>query len=176
MGIVEKAKEAVNTAVSRSGEISGQAVAAAERASTAVRDQTVELSSDVRERLTSMSFDVADSTVARVTAVLAEFNAALPILKLAGYSVGDISVDLGLPPKMTANFSTEETVADEVIEEMLGQHENAALASMLVRALMRARKVQDSVTVGGLRPKGLALNIGLVPSVTIRFGFSSGGQ
>jgi hypothetical protein len=61
-------------------------------------------------------------------------------------------------------------VPDEQVEEMLKQHEDAALASMLVRALMSARKLQAAVKVGGLRPKGLALNIGLSPSVAVKFG------
>ncbi len=53
---------------------------------------------------------------------------------------------------------------------MLKQHEDALLATMLVRTLMAARKLQDATKVGGLRPKGLAITVGISPSVVVKFG------
>lgn len=174
MAIISNIKEATENARTGAVELGTQAMnaaaAATERASTSVLEQTGALASDLKERVASMSAGVSDVTVDSVKNMLSDFNATLPILKLAGYSVGDISVELGIPPKIVANFSSEEFVSEESIEEMLKQHDNPALASILVRALIRARKLQDSLKVGGLRPRGLALNIGISPSVVIKFG------
>ena len=159
MGIFDKAKEATEAASKVS-----------ERASSALREQTSELTAGLRERAATLSAGVADATIERTKAALADFNAALPILRLAGYTVSEVGVELGIPPKIVASFANAEAIPDEQIEEMLKQHEDAVLASMLVRALMGARKLQNAVKVGGLRPKGLALNIGLSPSVVVRFG------
>jgi hypothetical protein len=52
---------------------------------------------------------------------------------------------------------------------MLKEHEDAVLATMLVRTLMSARKLQNATKIGGLRPSGLAVSIGLSPSVVVRF-------
>jgi hypothetical protein len=93
-----------------------------------------------------------------------------PVLKLAGYTVSEVAVELGIPPKILASFARAEAVADEQVEQMLKQHEDAPLASMLVRALVNAQKLQDAASISGLRPKGLALNIGLSPSVIVKFG------
>ncbi len=53
---------------------------------------------------------------------------------------------------------------------MLKHHEDALLATMLVRALMGARKLQYATRVGSLRPKGLAITLGISPSVVVKFG------
>jgi hypothetical protein len=41
---------------------------------------------------------------------------------------------------------------------------------MIIRTLHRAGKLQSVLTVGGLRPLGLSIGIGLSPSVSIKFG------
>jgi hypothetical protein len=159
MSIFDRAKEATEAASKVS-----------ERASSALREQSTDLAAGLRERAGTLSAGVADATIERAKAALADFSAALPILKLAGYTVSEVAVELGIPPKIVANFVHAEAVPDEQVEEMLKRHEDAPLASVLVRALMGARKLQDAVKVGGLRPKGLALNIGLSPSVVVKFG------
>lgn len=174
MGILDKAKEATAAAASRATELRDQATEVASsvtgRAATTIRDQATDLSAGLRERAASLSASLADATIVPVKAALADFNAALPILALAGYTVSEVAAELGIPPKIVANFASAEAVPDERVEEMLNEHKDAALATMLVRALMGARKLQDSVKVGGLRPKGLALTIGISPSVVVKFG------
>jgi hypothetical protein len=141
MGILDRAKEATGSAVS-----------------------------ELRERAASISAGLTDATIERAKTALADFNAALPILRLAGYSVSEVGVELGIPPKIVASFAVADMLPDEEVEAMLAKHEDAPLACLLVRTLTRARKLQDSVKVGGLQRKGLALNIGLSPSVVVRFG------
>ena len=143
---------------------------ATERAAASLRDQASDLAAGLRERAATLSASVSDATIGRVKAAIADFNAALPVIALAGYTVSEVAVELGIPPKIVANFASAETVPDEQVEEMLKQHEDALLATMLVRALMGARKLQDATKVGGLRPKGLALTMGISPSVVVKFG------
>jgi hypothetical protein len=174
MGIFDKAREAMETAATHASELREQAADAtstvAERATSSLREQTSDLAASLRERTAALSAGVADAAVERAKAALADFSAALPILKLAGYTVNEVAVELGIPPKIVANFASGETVPDEQILEMLEEHKDAVLASMLVRALMGARRLQNAAKVGNLRPTGLAINIGLSPSVVVKFG------
>lgn len=174
MGLFDKAKEATVAATTRAAELRDQAAEAAtsvsERAAASLRDQTTDLAADFRERAATLSAGVADVTIGRVRTALSDFNAALPIISLAGYTVSEVAVELGIPPKIVANFASIESVSDEKIEEILKQHQDAVLATMLVRAIMSARKLQDGMKIGSLRPKGLAISIGLSPSVVVKFG------
>jgi len=174
MSIRDKAKEISTAAATRATELRDQVVDTAsnikEKATESLRDQASDFAADLRERTAALSASVADASIGRVKAAIADFNAALPIIALAGYTVSEVIVELGIPPKIIANFASTETLSDEQIEEMLKQHEDALLATMVVRALMGARKLQSATKVGGLRPKVLALAIGVSPSVIVKFG------
>lgn len=174
MGILDKAKEVSTAATTRAAELRDQATDAAssatERAAASLREQTSDLAAGLRERAATLSASVTDATIGRVKTAIVDFNAALPIVALAGYTVSEVAVEVGIPSKIVANFTTAETVPDEQVEEMLKHHEDALLATMLVRALMGARKLQYATRVGSLRPKGLAITLGISPSVVVKFG------
>jgi hypothetical protein len=173
MGILDKARGAIDAAATRATDLREQAAdvtsSVTERATSTIRDQTSELALGLRDRAAALSAGVADVALERAKSALADLSAALPILKLAGYTVSDVSVELGLPPKIVASFASGEALPDEQILEMLKEHEDAVLATMLVRTLMSARKLQNATKIGGLRPSGLAVSIGLSPSVVVRF-------
>ena len=174
MGILDKAKEVTTSAAVRASELRDHATDAAtnvtERAAASLRDQTSDLAAELRERTAVLSASVAEATIGRIKAAIADFNAALPIIALAGYVVSEVAVELGIPPKIVASFASGEAVPDDQVEEMLAQHEDALLATTLVRALMSARKLQYATKIGGLRPKGLAITIGISPAVVVKFG------
>jgi hypothetical protein len=52
---------------------------------------------------------------------------------------------------------------------MLAEHTDEKLATLLVRTLIMANRLQSSVNIGGLHPKGIALEIGFSPTVVVRF-------
>jgi hypothetical protein len=86
------------------------------------------------------------------------------------YSLCEVAVEVSLSPKISASFITAEALADEETERVEKAHADSKLAVMIIRMLHRARKLQSSRSVGGLRLLGLSIGIGLSPSVTIKFG------
>jgi len=173
MSLLDKAKAATDTATQRAAQLRGQAAevasSVAEKA-TSLGEQTTGIANDLRERAATVSAGLADAALERAKVALGDFNAALPVLKRAGYTVSEVSVELGLPPKIVAVFALAELVPDEKIEQMLEEYAEAKLATILVRALVRAHKLQVAIAIGGLHPKGIALEIGLTPSVVIKLG------
>ncbi len=166
MGFRDKAKEATDAAAQRAAALRDQAAGMA----SSVAGQTTSMASDLRDRAASLSSGLADAVMDRVKATLVDFNAALPVLRRAGYTVSEVSVEVGLPPKIVAVFARADVVPDDQIEQMLHDSGDAKLATMLVHALVRAHKLQEKIAIGGLRPKGIALEIGLTPAVVIKFG------
>lgn len=173
MSLLEKAKAASDTAAARATSLkeqaAGMASSVAERA-TSLGEQTSGIASDLRERAGALSTGLADAALERAKVALSEFNATLPVLKRAGYTVNEVSVELGLPPKVVAVFALAEVVSDEKVEELLQEFADAKVATMLVRALVRAHKLQAAIAIGGLHPKGIALEMGLTPAAVIKFG------
>jgi hypothetical protein len=172
MSLLDKAKLVTGTAAQRAAELKDQAAGlgsnVADRAS-AITEQTKELAGDVRDRASALSSGLADATMERAKAAMNDLNAALPLLSRAGYALHEVTLQLGVPPKISPLFTITGAVPDEEIDAILADAPDAKLAAMLLRALVGARKLQESIHVGGLHPRGIAVDISIPPSVSIKF-------
>ncbi len=76
----------------------------------------------VKEKLydASETFDeVQDWTIERVGEILENFSAYKPVIKEAGFEVGEIAVEVGLIPKLIVTFKQLERINEEKKNEML---------------------------------------------------------
>jgi len=130
---------------------------------------------DVTEQLAEQASEMSDLGVTKLNETLGELNASLPILREAGYVIEGVTIKLGMPPKIVANFSGGSAVSGERIEALLGEHADRKLTTLLVKSVYHATKLQSLVNVKGLRPTGVSVEIGLVPSVAVKFGRAPSG-
>ncbi len=165
MSLLDKARVVTGNAAQKANELKEQA---AERASS-LSDQTKGLASDVRDRATALSSELADATMDRAKAAMSDLNAALPLLKRAGYSLKEVTLQIGVTPKIAAVFTLNETVSDAHMQELLAENPDAKLATMLLRTLASTSKLQAAIHIGGLRSTGIAVDIGFPPSVYVKF-------
>jgi len=98
-----------------------------------------------------------------------DFNAHLPALREAGYTVSEVAVELGLMPKMIATFSSAPDISQERIDAVVEEHKEAKMTVALLRALHAAYKLQSSIRIAGMAPRGIVLEIGVAPSVVVKF-------
>src|SRR5262245_33140647 len=156
---VKKARESAATATS---DLARQASETA--------GSLVTKAADVKEQLAEQASEMTDFGLAMVNETLADFNTALPVLAEAGYVVDGLTIKLGVPPKLVANFTGGATVDDERLEALLAEHAERKLTTLLVKSVHHAAKLQSMVNVKGLRPTGISVEIGLIPTVAVKFG------
>jgi hypothetical protein len=160
-----KAKEQAAAAAAKAAEIAGQAsVRAAD-----LKDSVANTAQDVKDSLASAAADVRDASVTKVKETLADFNAAVPVLRDMGYTLAEVSISLGMPPSLTATFNVSHEANDDATRRALEQNADRKLTVFLVRTLSQARKLQTSIEVAGMKPRGISVDIGLSPSVAIKF-------
>jgi hypothetical protein len=127
--------------------------------------------SDLASKVASSKVgELKDAGLRKVVEMLDDFNAALPIVREAGYTLSSVDVGIGLPPKVSASFVASAEVSPENVERVLAEHADKKFTMLLVRALYQAWLVQRKIAVAGLKPKGLSVEIGLIPVVTVKFG------
>jgi hypothetical protein len=136
---------------------------------TGLRDAVSERVGDARDLLASGAADLRDASVAKMRETLEEFNATLPALREAGYSLTGVSVTVGVPPKIVASFGTSDAVTEESTARVIEENKDHKLVVFLVRTLYEAWKLQMSVHLVGMKPRGIAVEIGLTPRVTVNF-------
>jgi hypothetical protein len=106
--------------------------------------------------------------VAKVRELFALLNAALPLLEEAGCTPSGVDVDVGLPPKVVANFATSD-VSEEAIARITADNPDKTLACAILKALAKGARLQKVLEVGQLRASTLAVEIGLAPCLKLSF-------
>jgi len=158
--LVDAAKKVTESVAAKAGEVTRSA------ASDSLRDMV----SGVKDQLADVTTDLKEMSIAKLEEALADFNAALPLLRDAGYVLDGVSVKLGLSPQIVANFAGGGAVlSEERVEAMLAEHSGRKLTSLLVKAVRHATTLQSKLTISGMRADGLSVEVGLVPQVTVKF-------
>jgi hypothetical protein len=112
--------------------------------------------------------ELAEASMVKVREVLGLFNAALPLLKEAGCTPSGVDVDVGLPPKIVANFATSD-VSEEAVARITAEHADKKLACAILKALVQGARLQKKLEVGHLQASSLAVELGLAPCLKLSF-------
>jgi len=128
-----------------------------------------DIASGVKGQLADTTTELKDLAVAKLDEALADFNAALPILREAGYVLEGVHIKLGLIPQIIANFDTRATVPAERIDALLAEHAERKLTTLMVKSVYQATRLQSKLSIRGMRPSGLTVEVGLVPDITVKF-------
>lgn len=172
LGVFDKAKQLREQAAAKAVELSEQATRLKESVAASAGDVSSNVAArvgDAKEALAVAAADARDAGATVIKEAIDEFAATLPILREAGYQVGEVDIEIGLPPKISASVTASETVTDEQIAKILEEHQDKKLTILLVRALYQAWRLQSGIHIVGMKPRGMSIELGLIPSVTIKF-------
>jgi hypothetical protein len=156
-------------AVAKARELAEQAAEQDSGAAGDVKARSTGLMEDVKGQITEQSGEMSEISAAKLNETLADFNAALPALREAGYILDAVTLELGVPPKIVATFSGGDVAPDEKIEALLEENAKRNLTVLLVKSVQQATKLQSKLNIKGMKPRGLSVEIGLVPKIAVRF-------
>jgi hypothetical protein len=145
------------------------AAKASEVTQSVTGDTIRDMAAGVKEQLADVTTDIKEMSAAKLDEALGDLNAALPILRDAGYVLDGVTVKLGLAPQIVANFAGGAVVPEERVDALLAEHSGRKLTTLLVKAVRHATTLQSKLTISGMRADGLSLEVGLVPQVTVKF-------
>ena len=139
------------------------------QSATQTSDALADIATGVKDQLADVTAEMKSLGIAKLDEALADFNAALPVLREAGYVLESASIKLGLVPQVTANFSAGTPVPETRVEALLSEHAERKLTTLMVKTVYQATKLQSALNIRGMRPSGLSVDVGLVPQVTVKF-------
>ena len=138
-------------------------------AASGLKDAVAGKVGGAKDLLASGAADLRDAGLAKVREALDDLNATLPALHEAGYTLTEVSVSLGLTPAITASFHASDAVSEETTARIVEENNDRKLTVFLVKTLFQARRLQTSVHIAGLKPRAINVQIGLSPSVAVKF-------
>ena len=160
--LIDVAKKATESVATKASEVTQSA--------SGPSDTLRDLAAGVKDQLADVTGDLKEMSLAKVDEVLADFNAALPLLRDAGYVLDGVHIKLGLTPQIVANFAGGGNVLPEDrVDALLAEHSDRKLTTLLVKAVRHATTLQSKLKISGMRADGISVDVGLVPQVTVKF-------
>jgi len=166
MGIFDKAKEATSSASAKAAEVKRDVAAKAGE----IKDQASAKAVALKDSAAAKGNDLMEGAIAKVKETVRDFNGALPIVRKAGYTLSEVAVELGIPPKVVANFDTTHHLSEVALQEILEANAENRLAVALIKSLHHAQRLQSGIKFVGLAARGISVELGLIPTLVIKFG------
>lgn len=114
--------------------------------------------------------DVMGAAAGTVEKMLDDFNQAVPIIKGLGFSIKDIKVEVGVPPKVKATLTgSVEAMDSEKIQELIDAKPDKKFLVNILKSLLAASHIKEQL--GALVFKGVEakIKLGVPPSISVNF-------
>lgn len=100
--------------------------------------------------------------------LMKDFNAALPHLKKAGYTLTELEVELGIPPKLIPHFYHNPDVRLDM-EQTLAALKDNGIGTALMHALKEAGSLQKELEVSDMKFSHIEVELGPIPSLKLQY-------
>ena len=118
----------------------------------------------VKEKVGDHSDKVGDAILAGVN----DINDAIPVIDKAGYTMSELEIELGVPPKLIPHFTVNESLIVNT-EQSLIDLEGNTIGHTLLKALIKATDLQQKVVINGMDFAQIEIELGLLPAVRLSY-------
>jgi hypothetical protein len=125
-------------------------------------DKAVQTAADVRDKVGDPSGRVGDA----ILDVVNNLNDSLPHLAKAGYTMDQLEIEIGVPPKLIPHFTFDKTLVENT-GQVLTDLEGNAIGSALLKALLKSADLQEKIVINGMSFSRVEIELSLVPAVRL---------
>ena len=128
-------------------------------------DKAMQTAVGIKDKVGDPSARVGDA----ILEVVSSLNDSLPHLAKAGYTMDELEIEIGVPPKLIPHFSVDGALVEnaENAEQALTDLEGNIIGTTLFKALFKAATLQQKIVINGMSFSRLEIQLGLVPAVRL---------
>jgi hypothetical protein len=105
----------------------------------------------------------------RADDIMGQANLLLKLLRDAGYQVGELDMELGLPPTVTLNVKPGPLASDSKLNAVYEANKENDVLALILGGLIQANKLRDKVNSDALEFKGAKIVLRTTPSITLHW-------
>ena len=126
------------------------------------------ISKEITDGLTK-TFNLGQEVASdKILSLMDEFNAALPYLSEAGYTLHALEVELGLPPKLISHFAyATDSKLDR--DTALKNLENNRFGYNLLKVLLSAGDYKDKLQFNNMQFSHVEIELSFVPTIRLAY-------
>jgi hypothetical protein len=117
----------------------------------------------------TVSSKVADLGAQKATETLDQANLLLKLLQDAGYQVGDVDVDLGVPPAISITLKTGPMMSDGKLDSIFQANKGNDVLALVLGGLIQANKLRDKVKLETIELKDTKIVLKATPSISLHW-------
>jgi hypothetical protein len=121
------------------------------------------------DQLQNVKGRVLDIGAEQSSKLVSQANQLLKLLQDAGYQIGELNVELGVPPTVTVELKTGPLVKDSKLEGIFLANKNNDALALILNLLIQANKVRDMVNVETIELKSTTLVLKTPPSISLQW-------
>ena len=128
-------------------------------------DKAMQTAVGIKDKVGDPSARVGDA----ILDVVSSLNDSLPHLAKPGYTMDELEIEIGVPPKLIPHFSVDGALVEnaENAEQALTDLEGNIIGTTLFKALFKAATLQQKIVINGMSFSRLEIQLGLVPAVRL---------
>lgn len=116
-----------------------------------------------------VSSKVADLGAQKATETLDQANLLLKLLQDAGYQVGEVDVELGVPPAISVTLKTGPMLSDSKLGSIYEANKGNDALALVLGGLIQANKLRDKVKLETIELKDTKIVLRATPSISLHW-------
>ena len=117
----------------------------------------------------TVSSKVADVGAQKATETLDQANLLLKLLQDAGYQVGEVDVELGVPPAISVTLKTGPMLSDSKLDSIYEANKGNDALALVLGGLIQANKLRDKVKLETIELKDTKIVLKATPSISLHW-------
>jgi hypothetical protein len=117
----------------------------------------------------TVSSKVADLGAQKATETLEQANLLLKLLQDAGYQVGEVDVELGVPPAISVTLKTGPMLSDSKLDSIYDANKGNEALALVLGGLIQANKLRDKVKLDTIELKDTKIVLKATPSISLHW-------
>jgi hypothetical protein len=117
----------------------------------------------------TVSAKVADLGAQKATETLDQANLLLKLLQDAGYQVGEVDVELGVPPAISITLKAGPMLSDSKLDSIFEANKGNDALALVLGGLIQANKLRDKVKLETIELKDTKIVLKAAPSISLHW-------
>jgi len=110
---------------------------------------------------------LGEDTQDKYTQIINQAFALIPMLKEVGYDTDEFLVNISVPPSIEIRLNYTQPLEKERLEMLKEEYKENGMFVRVLEALYMAGHMQTKFKTGGLKPKGIQIQVGIPPRVAL---------
>lgn len=116
-----------------------------------------------------VSSKIADLGAQKATETLDQANLLLKLLQDAGYQVGEVDVELSVPPAISVTLKTGPMLSDSKLDSIYEANKGNDALALVLGGLIQANKLRDKLKLETIELKDTRIMLKATPSISLHW-------